>query len=331
MVPDTIAQPLLLALLGLIERLPMPAPLKKWGRGRPNRYTDRLFLKALVIMIVRHLHQVHELLAVLQQPGLQSVRQKLLENGRFPSRRTFARRLARLPETLPAQIGCLGRHLVGLLDPWASCGRAIALDSTVLAARGGCWHKKDKDAGVVPHTSIDTQAGWTKSGWHGFVYGWKLHLCAVVADVWIPLCAALTPADVHDGQVAPQLLVEAPLETKLALGDRHYNTEGVREQCALLDMNLATSRYGKYPHTDEGVEARRLLHQLRSLAIENLNEHLKSIFDVHGQVPTKGQAATARFALGSVLVYQLALWQRHEQGIERTQLNVGLKHYLKAA
>jgi hypothetical protein len=34
----------------------------------------------------------------------------------------------------------------------------------VLAARGGVWHKKDREAGVVPHSSIDTEAAWTKSG-----------------------------------------------------------------------------------------------------------------------------------------------------------------------
>jgi hypothetical protein len=61
-----------------------------------------------------------------------------------------------------------------------------------LRARGGVWHKKDRDAGVVPHTSIDTEAHWTKSGWHGWVYGWKLHLVVSVAAVWISLAAELT-------------------------------------------------------------------------------------------------------------------------------------------
>src|SRR5205807_7628871 len=74
--------------------------------------------------------------------------------------------------------------------------------STVLRARGGVWHKKDREAGVVPHTSIDTEASWTKSGWHGWVYGWKLHLVCTVAAVWIPLAAELTCANVADYEVA---------------------------------------------------------------------------------------------------------------------------------
>jgi hypothetical protein len=95
------------------------------------------------------------------------VRRLLSEGGRFPSERTFQRRLKALPASQPEQIGALGRHLVEALNPWESRGRAVALDSTVLQA-------KDREAGKVPHSTIDTEAGWTKSGWHGWVYGWKL-------------------------------------------------------------------------------------------------------------------------------------------------------------
>jgi hypothetical protein len=100
---------------------------------------------------------------------MQQVRGLLVEHGAFPARRTWERRLRRMPETLPAQIGCLGRCLVEQLQPWASGGRAVAIDSTVLHARGGVWHAKHRAAGVVPHSSIDTEAHWTKSGWHGWV------------------------------------------------------------------------------------------------------------------------------------------------------------------
>jgi hypothetical protein len=98
---------------------------------------------------------------------MHALRALLRIGDRFPTRRTSERRLTALPEILPAQIGCLGHSLVALLRPWATCGRAVALDSTPLAAKGGVWHKKDREAGLVPHTSIDTEAGWTKSGWHG--------------------------------------------------------------------------------------------------------------------------------------------------------------------
>ena len=223
---------LLIALILFIDRIPLPPPPPP-GRGHPTVYSDRLFLKALVIMIVRHLPTVHALLAVLEQPTpeMQQVRMLLTEDGRYPCRRTWERRLNALPATLPAQIGCLGRHLVDMIQPWQHEGRAAALDSTILRARGGVWHKKDREAGIVPHTSIDTEAHWTKSGWHGWVYGWKLHLAAVVAAVWIPLAADLTPANAADNEQAPALLRELPLEVRYVLRDVHYNDPDLRQLC----------------------------------------------------------------------------------------------------
>ena len=161
---------LLVTLVKLVDQLPMPLPPQKRGRGHPKVYPDRLFLKAGVLMIVRHLHNVHEFLSVLAQPTEEMcrLRELLCEQGHFPARRTWERRLKALPDTLPAQIGCLGRHLLDLIQPWLTSGRAVAIDSTVLRARGGLWHQKHREKGEVPHTSIDTEAHWTKSGWQCF-------------------------------------------------------------------------------------------------------------------------------------------------------------------
>ena len=195
-----------------------------------------------------------------------------LPDGRYPARRTWERRLAALPDTLPAQGACLGQHLVALLQPWAACGRAVAVDSTALRARGGVWHKKHREAGEVPHTSIDTEAHRTKSGWHGWVYGWKLHLATTVAAVWIPLAAELTP----------RLPDHLPLDARFVLGDTHYDDPIVRDHCFRTGRFLVATRRGVYPHTDDGVEVRRVFHTLCSLAIENFNRQFKGIFDVHG-------------------------------------------------
>jgi hypothetical protein len=74
---------LLVTFVNLVDRLPMPALHTKPERGRPKVYPDRLFLMALVIMIVRHLHNVHELLSVLAQPTAEMRR---LREGRSRAR-----------------------------------------------------------------------------------------------------------------------------------------------------------------------------------------------------------------------------------------------------
>jgi hypothetical protein len=327
MVPQ---ESVLVMLVRLVDRIPQPPPAPTRPRGRPRVYSDRLFLKALVIMIVRHLTTAYELLSVLAAPTaeMQTLRVLLLEQDRLPCRRTFERRLAALPATLPTQIGCLGRYLVAVLEPWLAYARAAAIDSTVLRACGGVWHKKDRVAGVVPHTSIDTEASWTKSGWHGWVYGWKLHLVCAVGAIWIPLAALLTSASEADNIQAPALIRELPLELRFLLGDQHYRDPALEDLCAQRGCVLVTPTGGPYPHTDAGVEVRRILHKTRSITSENFNEQFKGIFGGHQQVPTRGLIATQRFALGALFVYQLTLLHRFEHGAD---LRVGLKAFLRAA
>ena len=70
-------------------------------------------------MIIRRLYTAYALFAFLDQddPLPQQLRLLLYEQGRFPTRRTWERRLTALPQTLPGLIGCVGRHLVEVLTP----------------------------------------------------------------------------------------------------------------------------------------------------------------------------------------------------------------------
>jgi hypothetical protein len=327
-----IAEPsFLVALLHVVARIPLPPPPPPpRRRGRPLVYSDRLFLQGLVIMIVRRLETVPLLVAVLNAPTeeMARVRAQLAVNGRLPDRRTWERRLARVPATLPAQIGCLGRALLDLTGAWASHGRAVALDSTLLRALGGVWHVKQRAANLLPYITLDVEADWGRSGWHGWVYGWKLHLASVVADCFIPLAASLTKASVHDTAVAPALLDELPANTRFVLGDTAYQAPSLHAACAQDGWTLVAPHWTPTPTDDPGKPVRAVLHRLRHVAAENLNELLKDCFGLHGAVPTTGLLATQRYVLGCIFVYQVALWYRAEHGLP---LNVGLKAFLRAA
>src|SRR5262245_1261657 len=113
---------LLVSLVLLVDRLPWPAAPGKRPRGRPKTYSDRLILKALVIMIIRRLSTAYALLTLLDQDDEVAcqLRPLLHEHGRFPRRRTWERRLAALPQHLPGLLGCCGRHLILVLTPWSS-------------------------------------------------------------------------------------------------------------------------------------------------------------------------------------------------------------------
>jgi hypothetical protein len=325
-------EPLLVTLVKLVDLIPMPQEPEQRGRGRPKVYSDRIMVKALIIMVVRRLYIAYSLLAFLEQETELTKQLKDLlrtEDGQFAVRRTWERRLAQLPETLPGLIGSLGRHLAALIQPWGSNGKAAALDSTPLRAKGGVWHQKDREQGIVPHSTIDTDAHWSKSGYHGWWYGWKLHLsCPAGASVWIPLGAELTPANVYDATVAPQLERELPDDVHYVLGDSHYNDDDLRTACRLNDRWLITTRRGAYPHHDPGVEVRRLFHQFRSKAIEPFNGLFKNVFGWGGQVPVSGLQRVRLIVLGAVLAYQLVLLYQYQRALP---LGRAVKPLLRAA
>lgn len=110
-------EPLLVSLVKLVDQIPEPAARAKRGPGRSKFYPDRLFLKALIIMIVRHLHRVNELLAVLAEPtyAMELLRMQLTQDGWYPCQGTWERRVQGMPESLPTQIGCLGRYLGAII------------------------------------------------------------------------------------------------------------------------------------------------------------------------------------------------------------------------
>ena len=115
---------LLVSLVLLIDQLPgRLSPAKR--RGRPKTYSDRLILKALVIMIIRRLYTAYALLTFLAQDDdvARQVRRLLHEQGCVPTRRTWERRLA-CPSICPAD-----RLL------WVAPGRGTA----AVGAPAGPW------------------------------------------------------------------------------------------------------------------------------------------------------------------------------------------------
>lgn len=319
MIPETT---LAVTLLSLIDRIyALPANLASLGRGRPNHYPDALFLKGAVLMHLKHVHTAHGLLAMLEQPTseMRRLKQLLSVDGRLPSRRTWERRLDKLTAYLARAIVVLGHMLVELLEPFATRGRAVAIDSTPLSAYGRVWHQRDRKAGRVPFTNIDTAAHWSKSGWQGWWYGWKLHLVCTTGPVPIPLAASLTAANVGDNVEAVKLLPLIPKQVRYVLGDSHYHGQEVQALCASYCFNLVCSRgKRKAAANDVGKEVRYVLHKTRSTTIERWNGQYKGLFTAQGRVPTRGEQRSARFALSGVVLQQLMMWHRHLQGLHPT-------------
>jgi hypothetical protein len=191
-----------------------------------------------------------------------------------------------------------------------------------------------QDTGEISPTSIDTEAGWSKSGWHGWWYGWTPPLAVSVGAVWSLLAAELNPAHTADNAVAPRLLAPLLAGVRYGLEDTAYHDPAVRWRCEQANRALVATRRGVYPHHDEGVEVRRSFHQLRSQAIEPFNGLFKNVFDWRTQLPVKGLRRSQRLALGAMVVSQLVLrgvalstraqpppWPWHEAPVEGSMID----------
>src|SRR5262249_20795308 len=127
-------------------------------------------------------------------------------------------------------------------EPWLliapSCAHEVGNGIKSIVSKASCHTRRLIKRRIGP-----------ASGWHGWVYGWKLHLVSAVAAVWIPLAARLTPATVPASDQAPFLLHELPKDVRFVLGDRHYHRADLHALCWQDGRFLVTTLYGRYPHT----------------------------------------------------------------------------------
>ena len=77
-------------------------------------------------------------------------------------------------------------------------------DKSLFKAAGPVWHQSDRKAGLIPKKlrQLDTDATWSKSGYHGWVYGYGLHITCTEAA--FPILVQVETATIHEGSVLDQ-------------------------------------------------------------------------------------------------------------------------------
>ena len=105
-----------------------------------------------------------------------------------------------------------------LVDPYI-----IAIDSTLLRAKGHLWHKSSIIKGLVPRSGIDTDARWGFSHTKHWIFGYKLHITSSTGSLIIPLSADFTQADVQDNQRYPAITSSLPTKVRYVAADSGYD------------------------------------------------------------------------------------------------------------
>ena len=120
----------------------------------------------------------------------------------IPDRRTFDRRLKTISLDIKERITVMNCLFVRekMIDPYI-----VAIDSTLLKAKGHVWHKSSMNKGIVPRSGIDTDARWGFSHTKGWIFGYKLHMISSTGSIIVPLAADFTTANVQDNGITIRL------------------------------------------------------------------------------------------------------------------------------
>ena len=133
--------------------------MKRRRRGRPYVYSPSIILRCFIVRLWFRLdsnNALHKFLE-LDYP----YNQKILKRcglTQIPDRRTFDRRLKTISIDIKERIAVMTHLFVceKMIDPYI-----VAIDSTLLKAKGHLWHKSSMIKGIVPRSGIiDTDARW---------------------------------------------------------------------------------------------------------------------------------------------------------------------------
>jgi hypothetical protein len=224
---------------------------------------------------------------------------------------------ALIPEA-EAQVAALGRQLAREVAPTSGQPQASAIDGRMYAAQGPRWHKKHRRQGRIPTglRNVDTESSWFKSGYRGWVQGYRLVLQGLTFPQPVPLWAAWRLNSEGEATIMAQALERQSLPvTPVLLGDETFGG-------AALVASYA--RHGGWLLTPRQLSKKRRswkddLYSYRKETIELLFQRVIQSVDLKA-CPVKGWSRNGAFVLASVWLYQVIFLSNHRRGRPTAQV-----------
>ena len=172
-----------------------------------------------------------------------------------PHRKTISTRYKGLYETLQAFMMFCAQYTTELNEAFGLSH--LVEDKSLFKALGPVWHQSDRLENRIPDKlrHLDTEATWSKSGYHGWVYGFGLHLTCT-QDAF-PVLIQVETANVSESQVVDQkaeLILDQLQPETLATDNSYAKALRIRRWAkrgvALLSpaYKWITGRYAKAYH-----------------------------------------------------------------------------------
>ncbi len=300
------------ALLSLLQQVrghyqePPPAPRK---RGKQRDFSALSFLLLAVVAVTTRTFRDAELCRLLTCDAALS---SAVGFSRVPHRTTIGRRIASLVPEAEAQVTALGERIAEEVTPPPAVSQVSAIDGRMYEARGPKWHKGDRLKGRVPARlrDVDTESTWSKSGYRGWVQGYRLVLQGLVWPCPVPLWAAWRANHENEAVAAARALAESRLQvTGALLGDTTYGAETFTTAYAAAGGWVLTPR--QLPEWRGSWK--RDLYAYRRETIELLFQRVVQACDLKA-CPSKGRDRNGAFVIASVWLYQAVFLSNYRAG-----------------
>jgi len=227
----------------------------------------------------------------------------VLEFPRVPHRTRILRRLKTLVPIAEEQISLFGKTILGDTGKADNHSQVSATDGRMYQAIGPKWHKKDRQKGVTPFglRNVDVESSWSKSGYRGWVQGYRILLQTLVFPSPVPLCAVWRENSRNEAKIALEELAKGRLQiTDVMLGDETFGKEDFAPEYQKAGGYLLTPR--QLPEKNRSWK--NDLYEYRKETIELLFQRIIQAFDLK-ECKVKGETKNGAFVLASVWVYQI--------------------------
>lgn len=283
------------------------------SRGRSYTYEDQILIIFFTMMMIKRITAFkaqHRWLSrhpiEAQQLGIEIV----------PHRTTLSRRFKRLCETIQVFTFYVGWWAETLSPVFRS--RMLVEDASLFKALGPVWHQSDRKVNRIPEKlrHLDTHASWGKSAYHGWVYGYCLHLTC--NHTGFPKLVQVETASLDEShvleqksemifQLDPQALTADNAYHK-AMRVRNWVKAGV-----LLLTPAATWKNGRYAQAYHQLIKKPPFREwlaCRKVAIEPVFDLFAKVLGTANnqkQLPIQGLANVRTFLSLGVLAVQMAM------------------------
>ena len=290
-------------------------------RGRPETYPDASLIVFYVVMTLKGITAMRAQQDYLFHHPL------LLERCRLPacpSHVTLGRRYKALTPKLQAFTEYIATSRFAKQAGFLQ--EVVYEDKSLFKAAGPVWHQKDRLNDHLPKNlrGVDKTATWSKSGYHGWVYGYGLHLTGIRNG--FPILFEVLPAHVNERKVLDtkkDRLIEKGVRCIVADNgyvDKKRATAFAETDVLLLTpkttLEEANSLLGADPlYTATQVQTWQTARKTASEPVFDLLSKLLSITGAHKPLPMRGLPYVATFLGLGVLVLQLAMLMNHRCGL----------------